>query len=184
MTTATVQSQEQPRVRERASAAPTPKPRARPRTAPPTARRPNRGASGGTAPTQRFGSGPAAEAAPAAAAPPEAAGRRPAEEQAVIARRAILPAALASAFGMDRFIESVGFRRYLDDVLKDAGNPTDPVEIMLLEQLTVSHLRAAQLQGHAGQAVGLEAIAVYNAAAARLTAEFRKTVLTLKEYRR
>ena len=166
------------------SAAAEEKPRATPKRARSTRKRPKFGAFDATAPTQWFGNTTAAETTPAATAPQEAAGRRPPEQQAIIAKRAIPPAALASAIGMDRYIEATGYRRFLDDLLKDAGNPTDPVEIMLLEQLAVCHLRAAQLQGHAGQAEGLEAVAVYNAAAARLTAEFRKTVLALKEYRR
>jgi hypothetical protein len=113
----------------------------------------------------------------------ETAGHRPPEQQAAVARRAILPAALASAIGMDRYVEATGYRRYLDDLLKDAGSPADPIVIMLIEQLAVCHLRAAQLQSQAGQAEGLEAIELYNAAAARLTAEFRKTALALKQYR-
>jgi hypothetical protein len=44
-------------------------------------------------------------------------------------------------------------------------------------------LRAAQLHGLAGQATELDAIATYNGAAVRLTAEFRKGLLGLKVYR-
>jgi len=101
-----------------------------------------------------------------------------------VAKQAILPSALASAIGLDQQISASGFRRYLDNILKDAGNPTDPAEIMLIEQLTVCHLRSIILQSQAGQAEGLEAVEVYNAAAARFVAETRKTALALKEYRR
>jgi hypothetical protein len=106
------------------------------------------------------------------------------ERQALVAKQAILPSALASAIGLDQQISASGFRRYLDNILKDAGNPTDPAEIMLIEQLTVCHLRSIILQSQAGQAEGLEAVEVYNAAAARFVAETRKTALALKEYRR
>ena len=109
--------------------------------------------------------------------------RRPVEQQAAVAKLAFLPAALASALGIGQLVGATGYRRYMDDILRDAGAPKDPVEIMLLEQLAVCHLRAAQLQGHAGQAETLEAATAYNAAAARLVSEIRKMALALKEYR-
>src|SRR5262249_13198001 len=93
------------------------------------------------------------------------------------------PSMLASALGMDRYFDATGYRAYLDQIRRDAGSPTDPVEIMLLEQLVLAHLRAAQLQANAGQAEGLEAARLYNGAAARLLAEFRLTALALKAYR-
>jgi hypothetical protein len=101
-----------------------------------------------------------------------------------VAKQAILPSALASAVGLDQQISASGFRRYLDNILRDAGSPSDPAEVMLIEQLAVCHLRSVILQSQAGQAEGLEAVEVYNAAAARFVAETRKTALALKEYRR
>jgi hypothetical protein len=97
--------------------------------------------------------------------------------------KSLMPSMLATALGMDHHFTAAGYRAFLDRVRKDAGNPTDPVEVMLLEQLVMAHYRAAQLQASAGQAQGLEAVRLYNAAAARLLAEFRLTALALKEYR-
>jgi hypothetical protein len=97
--------------------------------------------------------------------------------------RSLLPSMLASALGLDRYFDAAGYRAFLDRIRQDAGSPTDPVEVMLLEQLVLAHLRAAQLQAHAGQAEGLEAARLYNAAAARLMAEVRQTALALKAYR-
>jgi hypothetical protein len=54
---------------------------------------------------------------------------------------------------------------------------------MLLEQLVLAHLRSAQLQAQAGMAEGMEAIKLYNSAAARLLSEFRQTALALAVYR-
>jgi hypothetical protein len=54
---------------------------------------------------------------------------------------------------------------------------------MMLEQLLPAHLRCAQFQANAGQAQSLQAVQLYNAAAARLLAEFRLTALALKAYR-
>lgn len=90
---------------------------------------------------------------------------------------------MATALGLDGQVAASGYRLYLDGLLRDAGGPTDPVVVMLLEQMAMCHLRSMQLQGQAGEAQGLEAIQLYNAAAARLTAEFRKTALALNEYR-
>jgi hypothetical protein len=129
-------------------------------------------------------------AAPAPIPPSSASGSalapecpNPPEQQAVLVKRAVVPATMAEALGLDGEIRASGYRLFLVGLLRDAGNPSDPVEVMLLEQMAVCHFRALQLQGQAGQAQGLEAIELYNAAAVRLTAEFRKTALALKEYR-
>src|SRR5262245_31788220 len=116
--------------------------------------------------------------APAPAAPPV-----PPERQAGAIARALFPSLLAAALQMDRYFDAKGFQAFLDGVIVDAGGPTDPIEVMLLQQLVLAHLRAAQLQAHAGMAEGLEAARLYNAAAARLLAELRKTALALKSYR-
>ena len=105
------------------------------------------------------------------------------EQQAEGAKRLVLPAALASALRLDRFIQNKGYRRFLDNLLKEAGSPTDPLEVMMIELLALCYLRAAEVHGRAGQATELEAVAQYNGAAVRLTAEFRKTLLALKVYR-
>lgn len=107
----------------------------------------------------------------------------PAEQQADAIDRTLVPSMLATAMGMDEYFTVKGFRAYLDKIRKEAGDPTDPIEVMLLEQLVVAHLRAAQLQGDAGQAQGLEATRTLNNAAARLLGEFRQTALALQSYR-
>ena len=103
--------------------------------------------------------------------------------QAEIVKRAIIPACLASALQMNECVGASGYRLYLEQLRREAGDPSDPIEIMLLEQLAICHLRAAQLQGRAGEAVSMEAIELYNIAAARLSSEFRKTALALQTYR-
>ena len=76
-----------------------------------------------------------------------------------------------------------GCQVFLERLLKDAGSPTDPVEVMMLEQLAFAHFRIADLHVGAGLASGIEAIRVYNAVAARLLGEFRRTALALRAYR-
>ena len=106
------------------------------------------------------------------------------EQQSLVVNKIIAPAALATALGVENKIETNGCRVYLDDLVKDSGNPVDPVEIMLLEQTAMCHLLSMKLQSKASGAEGTEAIELYLSGAARLSSEFRKTALALMEYRK
>jgi len=106
------------------------------------------------------------------------------EQQSLVVKKVIAPAALAAAMGVENKIETSGCRVYLDDLVKDSGNPVDPVEIMLLEQTAMCHILSMKLQSKASGAEGTEAIDLYLSGAARLSGEFRKTALALKEYRK
>jgi hypothetical protein len=99
-------------------------------------------------------------------------------------RRGLLPAMMATFIErLPGFGNVYAWRRYLDDLMRDAGDPRDPVEIMLLEQMNVCHLRAIQLQSQAAQAKGNEVFERYSTAAVRLATEVRKIALTLSTYR-
>ena len=115
--------------------------------------------------------------------PARAASPGPPERQSFLVEKALVPSCMATAFGLDSQVGVAGYRGYLDRVYEDAGEPTDPIEAMMLEQLAFAHLAAAYSQARAGKAEGLEAVALYNAAAARLLSEFRKTALALQTYR-
>lgn len=115
-------------------------------------------------------------------APPATSCRTSPEEQAAVVKLVIVPAAFAAAMNLDR-VGAVGFKTYLEQLLHDAGNPHDPVEIMLIQQIALCHLRSAELHGQAGQAKALAAVELYNTIAAKFTAELRKTALALKAYR-
>ena len=106
------------------------------------------------------------------------------EQQSLVVKKVIAPAALAAAMGVESKIETSGCRVYLDDLVKDSGNPVDPVEIMLLEQTAMCHIFSMKLKSKASGAEGIEAIELYLSGAARLSSEFRKTALALKEYRK
>jgi hypothetical protein len=105
-----------------------------------------------------------------------------ASHEAEIIRKAVVPASLATAIRIDQ-VGPNGYRAYLDLLMKEAGNPTDPIEVMMLEQLVMAHLRIAQLHGSAGQAQGIEAVKILCSAAARLLGEFRRTALAIRAYR-
>ena len=104
--------------------------------------------------------------------------------QASVVKRGITPTALAMVLDMENMIGAAGCRVYLDEMIQESGNPSDPVEIMLLEQLTMCHQYSIQMQALSKKAEGIEAIELYMSGAARLSSEFRKTALALKEYRK
>lgn len=105
-----------------------------------------------------------------------------AAHEAEILRKAVVPASMATAIRIEQ-VSASGYRAYLDRLLKDAGEPTDPIEVMMLEQLAMAHFRIAQLHGKAGQAQGIEAEKMLCSAAARLLGEFRRTALAIRIYR-
>lgn len=106
-----------------------------------------------------------------------------AAQQADVLKEGVFSALMASALGLDRFFDTSGFRVYLACVFEDLGDPADPIERMLIEQLCLAHFRTAQLHVGAGQAQGSEAVKIYNAVTARMLGEMRRTVLALKAYR-
>jgi hypothetical protein len=89
---------------------------------------------------------------------------------------------MASAFPALAQFSAAGFKVHLERTLADLGNPTDPVERMMTEQLVLAHFRIAQLHVDAGYVKGAEGMKLYTAAAARLLGEFRRTALALRAY--
>lgn len=104
--------------------------------------------------------------------------------QASVVKRGITPTALAMVLDMKNMIGASGCRVFLDEMIQESGNPSDPVEIMLLEQLAMCHQYSIQMQVLSKKAEGTEAVELYLSGAARLSSEFRKTALALKEYRK
>jgi hypothetical protein len=103
------------------------------------------------------------------------------DKQVNAIRRGLLPSTMVDLFGTNSCLGDVkAWRKYLDDVMRDAGDPTDPVEIMLLEQVTLLHTRAIQLQTNAAQATGSASCELYTRAAVRLVTEMRKIAIALR----
>ena len=84
---------------------------------------------------------------------------------------------------LGKFFQPTSFKAYHDNILLSAGQPKDPVEVMLLDQLVWAHHRLGELHSQAACASTPSALEVCNAAVVRLMAECRKTSLALKEYR-
>ena len=74
-------------------------------------------------------------------------------------------------------------RRFLNNIMAKAGDPDDPMEVMLIEQLSMCHVLAAALHTRAGEQSDRPARLEYCATAIRLTGEFRKLTATLAGYR-
>lgn len=90
---------------------------------------------------------------------------------------------MATALGLDGEIGPSGYRLFLDGLMRDAGDPTDPVEIMLLEQSAPCHLRSMNPQGQAAGPRDSKRSSRTTRPPPGSTAEFRKTALALKRYR-
>jgi hypothetical protein len=123
---------------------------------------------------------------------PQAARKLTPEQQAVMdrvqskadtIRDMAFPAAMAAAIPVANDVGTAAFKVYRDGLMKEAGSPTDPVEIMLVEQLILAHHRVAQLHAQAEKCKIVEEAKVYMMAAVRLTGELRRLALALSQYR-
>jgi hypothetical protein len=106
-----------------------------------------------------------------------------AAQNAEVVDQSYLPTCMAAGVGLDGRFDSATFRVHLDRQLKEAGNPTDPIIRMLVEQFVFAHLRVAALHARAAAAESLEAVKIYSGATARLLAEVRRLGVTLQELR-
>jgi hypothetical protein len=97
-------------------------------------------------------------------------------------RRGLFAAMMADAVGHEATFGSSAYRVFLERLIQDAGNPSDPVQRMMLEQLALAHFRIGQLQVQASHAESNEGVKLYNSAASRLQGEFRRTALALHAY--
>jgi hypothetical protein len=80
-------------------------------------------------------------------------------------------------------ISLADFKTYRDQLLAECGRPTDPIEIMLLEEFVWAHHRLGQLHAEAANAKSADLIEAFNGAATKLMAELRRSALALREYR-
>jgi hypothetical protein len=72
---------------------------------------------------------------------------------------------------------------YVTGMLKEAGDPVDPLERLLVEQLVQLHHAAGRLIVKAAGTRTAEASALLHSAAARMFNEFRKSLMALRTYR-
>lgn len=104
-----------------------------------------------------------------------------ARAEALLLEEKWTPVGLRSVLGFSPDDMSIlGVRMFL---LKITSGVKDPVEKMLVQQFTVAHHRLFQLHTQAAETQNLEAVKVYNAAAARLQGEIRRLALAIRQYR-
>jgi hypothetical protein len=89
----------------------------------------------------------------------------------------------ASMGGVLRKVDTSAFRLFRDNLLIAAGNPSDPIVVMLIEQIALAHLNIGRLHLLSATAEGIEATRAYGSMAIALTGEFRRTALALQAYR-
>ncbi|NQU24228.1 MAG: hypothetical protein HQ567_23345 [Candidatus Nealsonbacteria bacterium] len=80
-------------------------------------------------------------------------------------------------------ISPEAFKQYRDILIEDAGRPSDPIEIMLIEQLALAHFSIGRLQIKACSIEVPKLAIAYADSATRLLGEFRRCSLALEEYR-
>jgi hypothetical protein len=102
--------------------------------------------------------------------------------EAWAAREYVIPVCLSSILDT-RTVGADGAKVFLNSYLRDAGNPTDPIEIMLLEQFAMAHFRLGQLHIQADVATDAERLKILNAVAVRLLGELRRLALAIRLYR-
>lgn len=72
---------------------------------------------------------------------------------------------------------------YREQLLKDAGNPSDPLEIMLIDQITMAYHNLGFLNSRAVHAKEHSIAVMYYSTQCRLLAEFQRLFGTLETYR-
>ena len=122
------------------------------------------------------------ESAPTAACPPpdEIA---PLQREARIVREFAVSSALHQVLNLGQYTSPPGTKVYLDETIRDCGQPSDPIEAMLVQQCAIAHHQIANLQAKVAKAKSLAETKVYNGAACQLLGELRRLTLALKKYR-
>jgi hypothetical protein len=75
------------------------------------------------------------------------------------------------------------YQAYIDKQLQECGNPRDPIERMLIEQMLIAHHTVGRLSVRAAGAQTAEEAKTYHDITARFLGEFRRCALALKTYR-
>src|SRR5208282_2876261 len=80
--------------------------------------------------------------------------------------------AVSSSIAPD--ISTEAFKQYRKTLLEQAGSPTDPIEIMLIEQIALAHFHIGRLHLKSCSTAQAQLAVAFADAATRLTAEFRR----------
>jgi len=80
-------------------------------------------------------------------------------------------------------ISTEAFQIYRQTLLEQSGSPTDPIEVMMIEQIALAHFHIGRLHLKSCSTAHGPLSVAYADAATRLTAEFRRSALALEDYR-
>src|SRR5262245_30963785 len=94
---------------------------------------------------------------------------------------AYLYGALATLFPN---FDTTVYQAYVDKQLEECGNPRDPIERMLIEQMLIAHHAIGRLCIQGTQSATPDASKIYHDAAARFMGEFRRCALAVREDRK
>jgi hypothetical protein len=95
----------------------------------------------------------------------------------------LIPKIMAFAISPQGAVSYYSVLNYRNEFLLEAGDPADPVERLLLEQLAVAHVVSMNMHFLCTYATTLSQREVYGRAAVTLMSETRRMGLAIKEYR-
>ncbi len=102
--------------------------------------------------------------------------------QAQVIAQQLFPMLMSAAVDLPG-LEPEGVFRYLEWLVRETGSPRDPLLQMLLCQCALAHFRIVAIHAKAARCDDNDAFEAYSNAAIRLTAELRRLMLTVAEYR-
>ena len=94
---------------------------------------------------------------------------------------AYLQSVVGPSFG--GLVGPTGYQAYRDQLLRDSGNPHDPIERMLMEEFLLGHQQLGRLHTRANQAQTPELVKAFYGATCRLQGEMRRLASAIKAYR-
>ena len=106
----------------------------------------------------------------------------PPAKQAKIIETMFFSAEMATAIGTNNVVNVHGFRAFLDVLMLETGT-TDPLEIMHLEQLAMTHFQIGKLYRLASGVLDPKSVEAFINAACHLMAEYRRGVIARAKYR-
>jgi hypothetical protein len=80
-------------------------------------------------------------------------------------------------------VDATAFQYYRNALLARAGDPSDPIEVLLIEATAMTFLALGRVHCKSANATDVEAAKAFGSLAVAMTGELRRTALALKAYR-
>ena len=80
-------------------------------------------------------------------------------------------------------ISKLAVKKAMEQIHAQCGNATDPIERMMLEQLTLAHHSIGRLMAKAATSDSFEHAEMYHSTSTKLLGEFGRLALCIKNYR-